>query len=136
MKIAVEFDGTIVENSYPDIGKELPFAAFILICLIKHGHKLILYTHRTGQELEAALRWCTEQGIEFWAINKSSPEETIHNNNLRKIDADLFIDGDNLGGIPQWTKIFSMLHPKDADPIRLRLKYGRHKINKTIKSFI
>ena len=42
MKIAVDFDGTIVEHAYPKIGKEMSFAFATLKELEKQGHKVIV----------------------------------------------------------------------------------------------
>ena len=75
MTIAVDFDGTIVEHRYPEIGKELPFATQTLRMLIEQRHKLILWTVREGQLLEDAVEWCRKRGVEFYAINKDYPEE-------------------------------------------------------------
>lgn len=114
MKIAVDFDGTIVEHRYPEIGKPVLFAFDALKELQKRGHKLILWTYRTGKELEEAVEFCRKNGVEFYAVNKSFPEEkcTPENNN-RKIDAELFIDDRNLGGFPGWAKVLQELHPED-----------------------
>ena len=43
MTIAVDFDGTIVEHRYPNIGKERPFAFDVLKKLQEEGHKLTLW---------------------------------------------------------------------------------------------
>ena len=42
MTIAVDFDGTIVEHRYPEIGKEIPFATDTLKMLIKDHHRIIV----------------------------------------------------------------------------------------------
>ena len=110
MIIAVDFDGTIVEHRYPEIGKELPFATYTLRKLIEDKHQLILWTVRRGKELEDAIKWCKEHDIEFYAVNKSYPEEEIGENGLYgKINADMFIDDLNLGGLPNWTVIYKMI---------------------------
>jgi len=49
IKIAVDFDGTIVEHDYPEIGKEKLFAFQTLKELNKMGARLILWTFRTGK---------------------------------------------------------------------------------------
>jgi hypothetical protein len=49
IKIAVDFDGTIVDHQYPDIGKENLFAFQTLKELEKRGARLILWTFRTGK---------------------------------------------------------------------------------------
>ena len=58
MTIAVDFDGTIVEHHYPEIGKEIPFATRTLKQLIDDGHKLILWSVREGKLLDEAVEWC------------------------------------------------------------------------------
>ena len=55
MTIAVDFDGTIVENKYPQIGKEIPFAIETLKKLADEQHRLILWTVREGKFLEEAV---------------------------------------------------------------------------------
>lgn len=111
MTIAVDFDGTIVEHKYPEIGQERPFATETLRMLIADRHKLILWTVREGKLLEEAVEWCRERGVEFYAVNKDYPEETVDNNPYfsRKVKADLFIDDCNLGGLPDWGTIYDMV---------------------------
>ncbi len=111
MKIAVDFDGTIVENSYPSIGVERPFAMATLKQLVAEKHKLVLWTVREGKLLDEAVQWCRERGLEFYAINRDYPEEDVANNNhfSRKLKADIFIDDRNLGGLPDWGVIYTMI---------------------------
>ena len=110
MVIAVDFDGTIVEHKYPEIGKEIPFATATLKMLIKERHQLILWTVRRGPLLEEAVKWCKERGVEFYAVNKNFPEEHVADGKgYCKIDAELFIDDRNIGGIPDWGMIYDMV---------------------------
>lgn len=112
MTIAVDFDGTIVEHKYPEIGEELPFATETLKMLIKDQHRLILWSVREGKLLEDAINWCRERGVEFWAVNKDYPEEKKEWNESfsRKIKADVWIDDRNIGGLPDWGLIYQMIH--------------------------
>ena len=107
--IAVDFDGTIVEDNYPSIGKPLLFAFETLKKLQEEGHRLILWTFRTGNELKDAVIFCKDNGIEFYAINKSYPEEHFDGKISRKIHADLFIDDRNLGGFVGWTTVYKLI---------------------------
>jgi len=109
--IAVDFDGTIVEHKYPEIGKEMLFAFQTLKEIEKKGAKLILWTFRVGKELEEAVEYCRNNGIEFYAINKNYPEEVFNETVSRKIHADIFIDDRNFGGFPGWSEIWQMLNP-------------------------
>ncbi len=113
MKIAVDFDGTIVEHRYPEIGPELPFATQTLRMLIQEHHQLILWSVREGKLLQEAIDWCRERGVEFWAVNRDYPEEGGTESNQyfsRKIKADLFIDDRNIGGLPDWGQIYRIIH--------------------------
>lgn len=112
MKIAVDFDGTIVEHEYPAIGKERLFAFETLKALINDGHQLILWTIRTGRELDEAIEYCRQNGVEFYAVNKNYPEEDFDEKNTsRKVLVDLYIDDRNVGGLPGWGEIYQMINP-------------------------
>ncbi len=111
MTIAVDFDGTIVTHKYPNIGEEIPFAVDTLKMLRNDGHKLILWSVREGELLDAAVQWCRDRGLEFYAVNRDYPEETTGNNPhfSRKLKADMFIDDRNLGGLPDWGTLYRMI---------------------------
>ena len=110
MVIAVDFDGTIVEDCYPRIGKEIPFAIETLKLLQKEKHYLILWTVREKERLEEAIDWYKKRGIEFYAINRNYPEEKAdHEHYSRKIKADIFIDDRNFGGLPDWGTIYQTI---------------------------
>lgn len=112
MKIAVDFDGTIVEHEFPKIGKPMLFA-FETLKELQKDHQLILWTFRSGDLLNDAVEFCKENGIEFYAVNKSYPEEEFDfTRDSRKVDADLFIDDRNVGGLPGWGEIYQMINNK------------------------
>lgn len=108
LTIAVDFDGTIVENKYPEIGKPKMFAFESLKKLQEEGHQLILWTYRHGDKLSEAVEFCKMHGIEFYAVNKSYPEEDFEGVS-RKILADIFIDDRNIGGMIGWGEIYQKL---------------------------
>lgn len=112
MVIAVDFDGTIVEHRYPEIGEERPFATDVLRKLIEQRHQLILWTVREGELLDAAVKWCADRGVEFYAVNSDSSkmfEEAKDKNLSCKLNADIFIDDRNVGGLPDWTSIYNII---------------------------
>lgn len=111
MKIAVDFDGTIVEHKYPAIGKERPFAIETLKAFSDAGIKLILWTAREGELLEQAVAFCKERGLEFYAVNSSKPGNDLFagRDGTSKVLADIYIDDRNLGGIPDWGTIYEMV---------------------------
>ncbi len=110
MTIAVDFDGTIVEHRYPQIGNEIPFAIDTLKMLQQDKHRLILWTVREGALLDEAVQWCKDRGLEFYAVNRDFPEETTEEKNFsRKLKVDMFIDDRNIGGVPDWGVMYDMI---------------------------
>lgn len=109
MTIAVDFDGTIVEEAYPKIGKPIPFAIDVLKKLINEEHHLIiLWTVREGALLQEAVDYCRERGVEFFAVNKLNPNDDDCLQ-PRKVAVDMFIDDRNVGGLPDWGLIYQMI---------------------------
>lgn len=92
--IAVDFDGTLVENRWPDIG---PARADILQAALKaqsEGAKIILWTCRDGKLLDDAVEWCRSVGLALDAINDNIPEVVSHygKRNPRKVTATEYWD--------------------------------------------
>jgi hydroxymethylpyrimidine pyrophosphatase-like HAD family hydrolase len=117
MKIAVDFDGTIVEHKYPAIGNEYLFAIETLKELQRQQHQIILWTFRVGKELDEAIEYCRNRGLKFYAVNKNYPEEVYNETISRKIISDIYIDDRNLGGFPGWQVVFEMIMSgKPFDP--------------------
>ncbi|MDU1890694.1 MAG: hypothetical protein E6767_08390 [Dysgonomonas sp.] len=105
MIIAVDFDGTIVEHEYPKIGRAIPFAIETLLQLQKDGHTLLMWSVRDKELLQEAVDYCAGKGLKFYAANKNHPEEDVVTAS-RKLNADLFIDDRNIGGLPDWGVIY------------------------------
>ncbi len=133
--IAVDFDGTIVENRYPKIGKPILFAIETLQHLQRDGHLLILWTYRSGRELQEAVQFCEQKGIKFYAVNKSYPEEIYDDSLSRKIQADIFIDDRNIGGLRGWGEIY---HELSSSPEKARFtnKKKSPKLGKSVLRYI
>ncbi|TVZ56041.1 hypothetical protein OD91_1320 [Lutibacter sp. Hel_I_33_5] len=104
--VAIDFDGTVVEDAYPGIGKPMIFAFDTMKKLQSEGHRLILWTYRSGRKLDEAVAYCQENGIEFYAVNKNYPEEIFDGKISRKIHADIFVDDRNIGGFLGWTEVY------------------------------
>lgn len=108
--IAVDFDGTIVEDAYPAIGKPMLFAFDTLKKLEQEGYRLILWTYRSGKPLEEAIAFCKKNGLTFYAVNNSFENESYDRaQSSRKIQADIFIDDRNLGGFPGWGAVYQII---------------------------
>ena len=91
---AVDFDGTLCTNAWPNIGE--PHRIVIERLKLhqrKHGVKLILWTCREGMALVEAITWCAQHGLFFDAVNDNLPEHKERfGGNCRKIFADYYID--------------------------------------------
>lgn len=127
MIIAVDFDGTIVEDKFPGIGEEILFAFQTMKQLKKEGHQLILWTYRFGEALEDAVEFCRDNGIDFYAVNKSFPEEKFDATIVsRKIKADIYIDDRNVGGMIGWGEIWNLLNPMSGRKEDQYINYNAH----------
>jgi len=111
--IAVDFDGTIVDDKFPEIGKPKLFAFETLKQLQNDGYRLILWTYRSGKTLDDAVKFCEKNGIQFYGVNNSFMEEEFYESQAsRKINADIFIDDRNLGGFPGWGEVYQIITKK------------------------
>ncbi len=95
MIICVDFDGTIVDHRYPELGQPVPEALTWLKRLQSCGARLILYTMRSeegvaGNTLAPAVRYLQEQGIEFYGVNNHPGQQSWTSS--PKVYADLYID--------------------------------------------
>lgn len=73
--IAIDFDGTCVAHEYPRIGADLG-AVPVLRKLVKHGHRIILFTMRSGKTLEDAVAWFADNDIPLFGINANPDQHT------------------------------------------------------------
>ena len=91
--IAVDFDGCLCENAWPEIGAPRQAVIDALLERKKVGVKIILWTCRVGERLDAAVKWCADRGITFDAINANLPENIeSFGNDCRKVFADEYWD--------------------------------------------
>jgi len=91
--IAIDFDGTLCTNDYPNIGE--PNWKIITEARAEqaNGAGLILWTCREGEMLDAALKACKEWGLHFDAVNESLPSwKKEYGNNPRKVGASEYWD--------------------------------------------
>jgi len=117
MLIAIDFDGTCVENAFPKVGEPMPHAIPVLKALVDAGHDLLLWTCREDhidnpeeQFLTDALLWFGEHDIGLVGINQTPPDMEFRKDcgTIRKAFASVYIDDRNLGGFPGW----DMVHEK------------------------
>lgn len=109
--IAVDFDGTLCENKYPEIGAPKKDVIDYLKKKQENGDKLILWTCRVGEKLDAAVKWCKEYGLIFDTVNENHPDVIAWmGSDSRKIFANEYIDDRNV--------LVSSCHEKTSIEIR------------------
>lgn len=124
MIIAVDFDGTCVKHRYPMVGEDVDGAVSVLKELVRKGHKIILYTMRSGDTLDDAISWFIDNDIELWGINRN-PEQ-YGGKTMPKI---IICQGTRSSGKTDWTKQWVLKDPEHRvrfsdDDIRNML--GKH----------
>lgn len=93
MIIAVDFDGTLCKECYPNIGEANTLLIEALLERKRLGDKVVLWTCREEKLLEDALYWCKQRGLLFDAVNDNLEEiKRKYQHNSRKITADIYID--------------------------------------------
>ena len=95
MYICIDFDGTIVDHCFPEIGTEAPKAILWLKRLQDQGAKLILFTMRSdtsvgGPMLSDAVSFLEDKGIKFYGINKNPDQDSWTKS--PKAYADIYVD--------------------------------------------
>lgn len=73
MIICIDFDGTCVTHEFPNVGRDIG-ADRVLRQLVDRGHRLVLFTMRSGQHLDEAVEWFSEHKIPLWGIQRN-PEQ-------------------------------------------------------------
>ncbi len=81
MYICIDFDGTIVDHRYPEIGEPVPMAVKWLLRLQDSGARLILFTMRSddprfGNLLTDAVQYLEKNGIKLFGINANPDQKT------------------------------------------------------------
>ena len=105
MLLAIDFDGTIVEDAFPDIGKLKPEAKAFINKVRERGYKWILWTVRSGDYLKKALEFLRENDLMPDSVNHNLPWFIVHGgDDSPKVYADYYIDDKSSGGL-KWPEI-------------------------------
>jgi hypothetical protein len=98
---AIDFDGTIVVDKYPEIGEPITEAIITIREIKKLGHKIIIWSCRVEPQLSEMRDFLILNNIPFDFINENCPIKIAHyKNDTRKIGADYYIDDKIIG---QWS---------------------------------
>lgn len=100
--IAIDFDGCIVSNRYPEIGV-LRSGARDTINKWYENHTIIINSCRSGSYSEDMFKFILDNKINCHYINENSQELIEkYNGDTRKISADIYFDDHNAGGFNDW----------------------------------
>ena len=103
MLIGLDFDGTVVEHAYPNVGKDVG-AVPVLKAMVAQGHLLILFTMRSGEMLAHAVEWFARHDIPLYGINENPTQHTWTES--PKVYAHVYLDDSALG--------CPLIQPKDG----------------------
>lgn len=110
INFAVDFDGVLCKSAHPEIGEPNIYMIYYLIEQRKKGNKIILWTSRTDEDLQAAIDWCADYGLGFDYVNEGDPVvEKMYGTPgkpTRKIYADVYIDDRNMAPLNIWPEQF------------------------------
>ena len=100
MYICVDFDGTIVDHKFPEIGSPVPGAVKWLKRIHKCGGRLILYTMRSdgelmGNLLTEAVQYLNGEGVTLYAVNRNPSQENWTSS--PKVYGDIYVDDSAFG---------------------------------------
>lgn len=112
VRIAIDFDGTIAEATYPELGVIKPHAIDVINRLHEAGHKILVWTCRTDDHQHMVKKYLEDAGMNFHHINENDPELIeLYGGDSRKLSVDIYIDDRQLGGLPDdWLVIEQLIH--------------------------
>ena len=131
MIVAVDFDGILCENTFPDIGKPNYEMVSFVRQLIDEGHEVILWTSRAGDRLGEAVDWCGDRGLHFCAVNENAPSNLAqylaeYPTPSPKVYADLYLEDRT----PWFMRYEQTRHRSDKNAIEVLIDHTRKSINK------
>lgn len=103
--VAVDFDGTVVDNEFPNVGKPKKGALKALKNIVDAGWRIILWTCRDGEFLIPAIKFFEEHDIPLAAVNENVPELDFKDKVSVKVVADVYIDDLAYGWDDNWEKV-------------------------------
>lgn len=115
LRLAIDFDDTIVESLYPNIGELRKDAKEIINKLYEEGHYIIINTCRAEDYELMAEQFLNQHQIHFHKMNANRAQDILFfGMDCRKISADVYIDDKNLmsliSGMPPWKEIYKFIN--------------------------
>lgn len=112
--IVIDFDGTIVECDYPNIGKIRNNARHYINKLHSEGYGIVINTCRSGLAEADAIHFLRDNGIRYDYINCNFPHLIEkYGQDCRKISGDVYIEDRCLFTLPKWHTIYDVIKIKE-----------------------
>jgi len=111
--IAIDFDGTIVDHEFPDIGELRKDSKEVINRLYDEDYYIIIWTCRAAFQLIEAIKFLNENNIKYHKINENADFDIIGFKPSPKIFYNILIDDAMLGGIPKWKEIYKRITNKE-----------------------
>ena len=83
--VAIDFDGTIVEDTWPTIGNLRPDVLRVIKRLRDNGDNIVIWTCRQGKDLSDAIKFLDKNDIPYDAINENVESVKVDFNPFPKI---------------------------------------------------
>lgn len=103
-RVVIDFDGTIAEDAYPDIGDPMPGAKRAIEELAEAGFEIVVFTCRLTLDDERSSAEIKEQRamVENWLREHDIPFDELYDGRQGKPHASYYIDNKSLnyGGHP------------------------------------
>lgn len=101
MIVAVDFDGILCQDAFPEIGRPNYEIVALVREIIDAGHEVVLWTCRVDARLKEAIEWCERRRLHFCAVNENAPSNRLqyerqYPNGTRKVYADVYLDDKDL----------------------------------------
>lgn len=117
MIIAIDFDGTIIEDRFPDIGEMKQGAGEAINALYAEGFTIIIWSCRNGINKARAIEWLVRAGIKFHYFNQSCADNVKkYGSDTRKVYADLYIDDKGVNPLPGWDELYWIVKDLNINP--------------------
>lgn len=107
--LSIDFDGTIVEEGFPEIGKIKPRTVELMKQAKEQGHIIIVWTARSDIHLEKAREFLIKNEIPYHFINEN-PEDEYAKKGIqgRKLFSHVYLD-DRAVHVDDIEDVFHML---------------------------
>lgn len=117
MTFAIDFDGTVVEHRFPEIGKEVEGAVQTMKQLQAAGHEIIIWTCRCEPYLGPMTAWLKERGFTPDAVNSNVAHSKAFG--VPKVLADVYVDDKSFPPFTNWYELWCAFLGEDKPTVRL-----------------